>query len=126
MTETRTSKTWKVVVGCGNLYVTVEFNEDGSIHKIRIPRNTKFKCSLMMRDRLAKQSTFQARQNVKQLVKDLKGSMDDTCEEYNIMVKSAMKTGKLAAYSCQDAVARVVEGILRNVQDKQSNKPGRK
>ena len=37
------SKTFKVLVGCGNLYVTCDFKKDGHLHKIRMQRTSKLK-----------------------------------------------------------------------------------
>ena len=93
------SKTYAVRVGCGNLFITIEYNQDGSFHKLRIPRNTKFNCSLIARDSLAKQATFLGRRDPQQLIKDLKGSKAHACKNYNITCK---------AYSCPDAVAQVI------------------
>jgi len=99
------SKTWGIKVGCGVLYISIDFNEDGTIHKVRIPRNTKFNCSLIHRDSLAKQATFQVRRHPKQLIKDLKGSKAHACKNYNIVCK---------AYSCSDAVAQVIEEVIND------------
>ena len=99
------SRTHGVKVGCGTFYITVERNQDGSFHKVRIPRNTKFNCSLMSRDALAKQATFQGRRDPKQLVKDLKGSKAHACKNYNITCK---------AYSCNDALSGVIKKELCN------------
>jgi hypothetical protein len=93
------SKTYAIRCGCGNLYVTIDYNTDGSFHKLRIPRNTKFNCTLIARDSLAKQATFQARREPKQAVKDLKGNKAHACKNYNITCK---------AFSCSDAVAQVL------------------
>jgi len=98
--QTYQSKTYAIKCGCGNLYITIEYNEDGSFHKVRLPRNTKFNCSLVMRDSLAKGATYKIRRDPKQFVKDNKGSKAHACEHYNITCK---------AFSCADAVARVVE-----------------
>ena len=97
------SKTYAVRVGCGNLFVIVDYNQDNTFHKIRIPRNTKFNCSLVIRDSLAKQATYQGRRDPAQLVKDLKGSKAHCCKNYNITCK---------AYSCSDAVAQVIKKEL--------------
>lgn len=94
------SKTYGIVVGCGRIYITIDYNPDGTFHKVRIPRNTKFNCSLVIRDSLAKQATFQGRRDPKQLVKDLKGSKAHACKNYNITCK---------AYSCADAVSKVID-----------------
>jgi hypothetical protein len=97
------SKTYCIKTGCGNLYITMEFNHDGSFHRIRLPRNTKMNCSLIMRDSLAKSATFKCRREPAQFVKDNKGSKAHACEHYNITCK---------AYSCNDAVAQVIQKEL--------------
>ena len=94
------SKTYGIKVGCGTFFCIIDYNSDGSIHKVRIPRNTKFNCSLITRDSLAKQATFQIRRDPKQLIKDLKGSKAHACEKYNITCK---------AFSCSDAISKVVD-----------------
>jgi hypothetical protein len=93
------SKTYGIAVGCGRIFICLDYNSDGSFHKIRIPRNTKFNCSLIVRDSLAKQATYQARRDPKQLVKDLKGTKAHACKNYNINCQ---------AFSCSDAVANVI------------------
>jgi hypothetical protein len=97
------SKTHKVAVGCGNLYIIVDFNQNGAIHKIRMPRNTKFDCDLIIRDSMAKQATYQVRRDPAQLIKDLKGNKAHACKKYNITCK---------AYSCSDALAQVIQEIV--------------
>jgi hypothetical protein len=114
------SVTAKVKVGCGNLYITIGFNEIGEPVWVRIPRNSKFKCSLTIRDSLARQSTYQLLAGAqKQLIKDLICSEGQTCEEYNIAVKSAVKQGKLAGYTCGDAVARVIQKLIEQKPTKE-------
>jgi hypothetical protein len=103
------SKTYAIRVGCGNLYVTIDYNQNGSFHKIRIPRNTKFNCTLIARDSLAKQATFQIRREPKQLIKDLRGNKAHACKNYNITCK---------AYSCSDAIAKVVQKEIDEVSAK--------
>jgi len=105
MTDFNPSSTHRVRTGCGNLYICIDFNQDGSIHKIRIPRNTKFNCSLIVRDSLAKQATFQVRRDPAQLIKDLKGSKAHACEKYNITCQ---------AFSCSDALAQVIQTVVGN------------
>ncbi len=95
------SKTYKVKVGCGNIYITIVYNKDGSIHRVRLPRNTKFNCSLIFRDGMAKEATYKARRDMPQLIKDFKGRKPDlVCDNYNINCQ---------AYSCRDAIAKVFE-----------------
>ena len=93
------SATYGIKVGCGTLFIIVDYNKDDTIHRIRIPRNSKFKCDLVMRDVLARQSTFEVRHDPSQLVKDLK---NQTCAEYHVGCK---------ARSCFDAMARTIERL---------------
>lgn len=95
------SKTYRVQVGCGNLYVIIDYNNDGSFHKVRIPRNTKFHCPLIVRDGLSREATYKGRRDIKQLIKDFKGRKPDACcDKYTVVSK---------AYSCRDAIAQVFE-----------------
>lgn len=112
------SITWKVQTGCGKLYITILFNEDGSLHKVLIPRTSKFQCSVTMRDGLARQATFQGRRDLKQLVKDLRCDEKHACDGFNVSVKSAIKNGEMGAYSCADAVAKVIEKAFKNAVSK--------
>jgi len=105
--KTYLSKTYCIKCGCGNLYITIELNSDGSFHKVRLPRNTKFNCSLVMRESLAKAATFKCRREPEQFVKDNKGNKAHACERYNITCK---------AYSCADAVAQVIRRELVEVR----------
>jgi hypothetical protein len=100
MQDVHLARTHGIKVGCGNLFIVVEYNKDGSFHKVRIPRNTKFNCSLMMRDALAKDATYKIRRDPQQLIKDLKGNKAHACKNFNITCK---------AFSCADAVAKAVE-----------------
>ena len=108
----RPSKTYKVLVGCGNIYITCDLKEDGSLHKVRMQRTSKVKCSISILQPLFRSATFQSRRDILQAIKDHKGSEAYACDRYNIIIKSAMKQGKLAAYSCADAIARVLERVL--------------
>lgn len=108
------SKTYKIRVGCGNLYVTVSY-KDSDFHKIVIHRNSKFHCSLGSREVLAKQATFQIRREPKQLIKDL--SDPHPCEKYTIVVKSARMKGGLAGNSCADGIAKLVERLINEKKE---------
>ena len=109
------SKTYKVLVGCGNIYITTDYKENGDLHKIRLQRTSKLKCSPSLLHPLFSSATFQSRRDIKQSIKDHKGSEVDACEKFNISIKSAMKQGKLAAYNCSDAIARVLERVLDEI-----------
>lgn len=102
-------KEWKSVtygarVGCGTLFIIVDYNADDTIHRIRIPRNSKFQCDLVMRDVLSRQSTFQVRRDPAQLIKDLKGQQ---CAPYYAGCK---------ARSCFDAMAQVIGKLWGEVE----------
>jgi len=109
------SKTYKVLVGCGNIYITTDYKENGDLHKIRLQSTSKLKCSPSLLHPLFSSATFQSRRDIKQSIKDHKGSEVDACEKFNISIKSAMKQGKLAAYNCSDAIARVLERVLDEI-----------
>ena len=93
-------RTYAIKVGCGTLLIIFEREKDGRFHKIRIPRMKDFNCAVTARDALARDATYKMRRDPKQLIKDLKGSKAHHCEHYNITCK---------AYSCEDAMARVIE-----------------
>lgn len=109
--EFKPSKTFCVIVGCGKIYITCDMTEKG-LHKIRMQRTSKLKCSVTMLDTLFRASTFQCRRDIKQAIKDHRENETGACQAFNIAVKSAMKQGKLAAYSCTDAIGRVLERVL--------------
>jgi hypothetical protein len=107
----RKSKTYKVVCGCGNLYITCDYKDD-KLHKVRLQRTSKLLCSLSVLDPLFRSVTFETRRDIRQAIKDHKGREDLKCKQFNIKVKAAMKKGELAAWSCTDAIARVLEKVL--------------
>ncbi len=112
------SKTYKVLVGCGNIYITCDYKENGDLHKIRLQRTSKLKCSPSLLHPLFSSATFQSRRDIKQSIKDHKCFESDACDKFNIIVKSAMKQGKLAAFNCSDAIARVLERVKNEVSAK--------
>lgn len=105
------SKTFKVLTGCGNVYITADF-KDNILHKIRMQRTSKLHCSPTVLNSLFRSVTFETRRDIKQAIKDHKGSQEDVCEKFNIVIKSQMRGGGLVAYSCTDAIARVLEKIV--------------
>jgi len=111
-----TSNTTRVLVGCGNIYITKEYNE-GKLHKIYMQRTNKLHCSPSVLVPLFKSCTYTTRRDMKQAIKDYKGTEVDACEKYNIKIKNAIKQGELAAYSCSDAIARVLEMEMRPLGD---------
>jgi hypothetical protein len=108
------SKTYAVKTGCGNMYVTVMFVEDKP-NRIFIHRSSNLQCDLIYLDSLQRQSTFQTQRDMKQLIKDLRGNEGHCCKTFNISLKNMIKNGKLAAFSCPDAIARVL-AIVSNEQ----------
>jgi hypothetical protein len=106
------SKTVKVVVGCGAIYITLDYNEDNSLHKVYMQRTNKLHCSPSVLTPLFKSCTYTSRRDIKQAIKDYEGSEVDACEKFNIGIKSKMKQGELCAYSCSDAIARVLKSCL--------------
>jgi len=98
------SVTFKITVGCGNLYIIICSDEKRRFKRIFIPRNSKFHCDLIVRDGLARQATFQGKRSLKQLVKDLKGSRGNHCDKYTVNAQAA---------SCQDAVSQAVSRWLK-------------
>ena len=107
--KTVKSKSYKVLTGCGNIYITCDFNGGNTLHKIRMQRTSKLHCPYTVLSKLYRSATFQGRRDIKQAIKDHKESEEDACVKFNIQVKSAMKKGELAAYSCSDAIAKVLE-----------------
>lgn len=116
-----TSKTYAVRTGCGNLYITV-MNMDDKPNRIFIHRDSKVECDLIYLDSLQRQSTFQTQRDMKQLIKDLRGNENHYCKQFNASLKGMIKHGKLAAYSCPDAVAKVLSIISneKKTQNKES------
>lgn len=117
-------KNYKIKVGCGNLYISVIYNEDKP-HNVLIHRKSKCACDMTFFDALQKQSTFQTRRDISQLIKDLKGSLQEKnyCQKFNASLKEAIKEGNLAAFSCSDAVARVLRNELK--KEKEDSQEGK-
>jgi len=111
-------KTFKVLTGCGNIYITAEFVERG-LHKIYMQRCSKLHCSPTVLNPLFRSATFQSRRDIQQAIKDNKATFDpktgvvECCDKFNITVKSAKGKDELWAYSCADALARCLEIILK-------------
>ena len=112
------SKTFKVAVGCGSIYITCDLKEDGSLHKIRMQRTSKLKCSPSILHNLFSATTFQSRRDINQAIKDHKCTEADACDKFHIGLKSRMKKGELVAYNCSDAIARVLERVKNEVSAK--------
>ncbi len=112
------SKTFKVLTGCGNIYITADFTDKG-LHKIYMQRCSKLHCSPTVLNPLFRSSTFQSRRDIQQAIKDNKATFDpktgvvECCDKFNITVKSAKEKKELWAYSCADALARCLEIILK-------------
>ncbi len=106
------STTTAVQTGCGKLYITVVKHE-GQILKVITHRKSNFECDLTFFDALNRQTSFQTNRELEQTINDLRGAEGQKeghfCRKYGIQVRSAIKQGMLGAYSCADAVARVLE-----------------
>lgn len=108
------SQTYKTRVGCGNLYITICYDEKRRFKRLFIPRNSKFHCDLIVRDGLARQATFQGKRSLKQLVKDLRGSKAHHCDKYNITAE---------ANSCQDAISKTIAKWLKIKRKRNKKEP---
>jgi hypothetical protein len=112
------SKTYKVMTGCGNVYITADFTDKG-LHKIYMQRTSKLHCSPTVLNPLFRSSTFQSRRDIKQAIEDNKATFDpktgvfEHCDKFSISVKSVKDKGELWAYSCADALGRCLEIILK-------------
>ena len=106
------SRTYKVLTGCGSLFVTI-LNEEGAIIRVIAHRKSCFECDITFLDALNRQTTFATNRELEQAIYDLKGN--DTpkeghyCRKFHAGVKGIIKRGGLGAYSCADAVARCLE-----------------
>jgi len=109
--EFQPSKTYRVKVGCGNRYITLIYDKD-KIDRVMVHRCSKSSCPHTYIDSLARQATFGVRRDVDQVISDLIGGEHHHCDQYNISVKSAIKQGIMGAFSCSDAVARVLKNAV--------------
>jgi len=107
------SKTFAVTTGCGKVYISCDFKDDNSLHKIYMQRTSKLSCSPSLLAPLFRSATYQGRRDIIQAIKDHKGSLVDACDKFNISLKNKMANGELVAYNCSDAVARCLEIILK-------------
>lgn len=122
------SNTHCMKVGCGNLYITIVKHRNGHLDRVLIPRNSKyytpddnsdnkgFRCPEIVRDYLSRGATFGIRRDLDQSIKDLRGSIAHACNQYHVGCK---------AYSCQDAVAKVLkiyEKEEKELQEKEAKK----
>jgi hypothetical protein len=106
------SQTYKIKVGCGNLYITICYNGKRRFKRLFIPRNSKFRCDLLVRDGLARLATYEGKRNLKQLIKDLKGDkFGHHCDNYNVTCQAS---------SCFDAVSK---SLKRWQENKRKKKP---
>lgn len=116
--NTRKSKTYKVLTGCGNIYITADF-KDNMLHKIYMQRTSKLHCSPTTLRSLFRSATYQSRRDMVQSIKDHEATFDkhtgkiECCEKYNASVKGAKGRDELWAYSCSDALATCLKIILK-------------
>ena len=112
------SKTYIAHTGCGKLFVTVVFF-DRQIIRVIAHRKSSFECDVTFFEALNRQTTFMTNRELDQVIYDLKGNEDQReghfCKNYSIAVKAYMKKGLIGAYSCTDAVARVLEKAIEEM-----------
>ena len=123
------SKTYRVYTGCGNIFITV-CSVEGQIVKVILHRKSTCRCDLTFFDALNRQTTFMTNVELEQVVLDLIGNdlpkEGHFCHNYNITVKSKIKNGELGAYSCSDAIAKVLKremddgGLIEDVETVES------
>ena len=106
------SKTACAKVGCGNIYITFDFNDKGNVDRIAFQRNSKMLCDPEILDGLSRTVTFQSRREVKQFLIDLSRDERSRCRGYNASVVGAIKQKKLFGYSCSDAMAKALLKVL--------------
>lgn len=95
------SATYRIKVGCGNLYIIICCDEKRRFKRLFIPRNSKFRCDLLVRDGISRLATYEGKRNLKQLVKDLRGDkFGHHCDNYNVTCEAS---------SCFDAVSKALE-----------------
>ena len=117
--ESFPSLTFAFQVGCGKLFITV-IHHEGQIIKVITHRKSVFLCDLTFFDALNRQTSFVTNRELEQAIEDLKGfegvpHASHYCQNYNVTVKSALKNGRLGAYSCSDAVARALEKAIDEI-----------
>ncbi len=104
------STTFKIRVGCGNLYCTIVYDEKKRFKRLFIPRNSKFYCPLTTRDAIAKLVTYEGKRSLRQVIKDLRGDkFGHHCDKYNITAKAS---------SCFDAVSQTLSKWRKNKKNK--------
>ncbi|CAK0754939.1 hypothetical protein CCP1ISM_50017 [Azospirillaceae bacterium] len=80
-------------------------------------RTNKLHCSPSILTPLFKSCTYTSRRDILQAIKDFHGTEVDACDKFNIKVKSLMKQGGLGAYSCSDAISRVLSKELKEEEE---------
>jgi len=103
-------ETMGIKVGCGTLYVIICHDEKRRFKRLFIPRNSKFYCPLTTRDAIAKLCTYEGKRNIKQLIRDLRGSkFDHRCDKYHVGAEAS---------SCFDAVSIALTKWLKKKRRK--------
>lgn len=112
------SKTYRVYVGCGNIFITV-CRVEGQVVKVILHRKSACICDISFFDALNRLCSFATNHDLEMVLDDLRGNDlpkdGHFCQQYGIAVKSKMKQGFLGAYSCADAVVKAVEAEIGGV-----------
>jgi len=115
-----TSRTYSFQVGCGKIFITV-VSYAGQIIKVITHRKSIFACDLTFFDALNRQTSFQTNRELEQAIDDLMGNEHPReghfCHKYGIKVKSAVKQGKLGAFSCVDAVSQAIRKEISELSE---------
>lgn len=114
--ENSNSVTYRIKVGCGNLYVTIVTRDKGRFDRVIIPRQSKFYCPHTTRDAIQRLVTFGGRRNLRQVIKDLRGDkFGHHCDKYNVNAEAS---------SCFDAVSKVLEKWQKQRRKRQKGARG--
>ena len=109
------SKTYRVYVGCGNIFITV-CQVEGQIVRVILHRKSACICDISFFDALNRLCSFATNHDLEVVLEDLRGNDlpkdGHYCQQYSIAVKGKMKQGLLGAYSCADAVVKAIEAEI--------------
>ncbi|MCL5674586.1 MAG: vitamin B12-dependent ribonucleotide reductase [Candidatus Omnitrophica bacterium] len=106
--------TTKVTTGCGNLYVTVNCDKNGSPFEVFIQMGKAGGCAASQLEAIGRLTSLCLRSgvNAESIVEQLK----------NIRCPSPSYQKGIKSFSCADSIARVVEETIKNFQTKKQKK----